>query len=74
MLANKTSRCSQQKNTTPGLFHLLKTAAAAAFGVQSKKNLETDFSQKTIIPYIVIGVLFTALFVLSLVAIVSLVV
>ncbi|TVZ39293.1 Protein of unknown function (DUF2970) [Alteromonadaceae bacterium 2753L.S.0a.02] len=58
----------------PGFFSLLKTAAAAAFGVQSDRNREADFSQKTVIPYIVIGILFTAAFIGTLIVIVSFVV
>ncbi|SMF38918.1 Protein of unknown function [Alteromonadaceae bacterium Bs31] len=62
------------KKPSPSTLHLLKTAAAAAFGVQSKENLEEDFSQKSVIPYIIIGIVFTGLFVLSLIALVSVII
>lgn len=63
-----------QEKPSPSMWHFVKTTLAAAVGVQSQKNLETDFSQKSIVPFIIAGVVFTAIFLLSLIAIVSLVV
>ncbi|WP_185236160.1 DUF2970 domain-containing protein [Teredinibacter franksiae] len=59
---------------SPSFLQLLKTAAAAAFGVQSDKNRELDFSQSSVMPYILVGIVFTMIFVAVLVGIVSLVV
>ena len=39
------------------------SVCAAAFGVQSRKNLDRDFNQSSILPFIVIGILFTVLFI-----------
>ncbi|BFM07130.1 DUF2970 domain-containing protein [Halioxenophilus aromaticivorans] len=46
---------------------------AAAFGVQSKDNLDKDFSSNRVLPYIVGGVLFTITFVLIVALVVRLV-
>lgn len=70
---SSTSPDTEDSNKT-GIGHLIKTTLAAAIGVQSDKNREKDFSQKSIVPYVIMGVIFTALFVLTLIGIVSLVV
>lgn len=57
-----------------GLWHLVISTLGAAFGVQSHKIHEKDFQQSSPIPYIIAGIVFTALFILSLVFIVSLVI
>lgn len=57
-----------------GIWHYVKTSLAAAVGVQSTQNRELDFSQSSIIPYIITGVVFTALFVMTLIFVVSLIV
>ena len=57
----------------PNVFKLCFSAMAAAFGVQSRKNLEEDFKQSSIVPFILAGVIFTALFVGALVLIVKVV-
>ena len=46
---------------------------AAAFGVQSSRNRERDFSQGNYRHFIVAGVVFTALFVLTVIVVVRLV-
>lgn len=42
----------------------------ASFGVQSNKNRERDFGQKSLVPFIVAALLFTAAFVTILLLIV----
>lgn len=64
----------QEHRKKLGIWHYVKTSLAAAVGVQSNKNRELDFSQSSIIPYVITGVAFTALFVLALIFIVSLIV
>ncbi len=44
---------------------IVLTTIAAAFGVQSSKNHERDFKQRSIVPYVVAGVVFTVVFVLA---------
>ena len=53
------------------LLQLLGSALAAAFGVQSSKNRERDFSRGKPMQFIIIGVVLTALFVLVVVATVN---
>ncbi len=53
---------------------VVKSVLAAALGVQSQKNLEHDGQQNGVAPYIVVGVLVLALFVLTLIGVVALVI
>lgn len=53
----------------PTLGGLIKTTLFAAVGVQSDTNRERDFSQSSPTPYIIMGVVFTALFIGSLILI-----
>jgi Protein of unknown function (DUF2970) len=46
---------------------------SAAFGVQSSRNRERDFNQGSYRQFIIAGVIFTVLFVATLVAVVNLV-
>lgn len=50
------------------------SVCAAAFGVQSRKNLDQDFSRSTVIPFIVAGLVFTVVFILAVYAVVKMVV
>lgn len=45
----------------------------ASFGVQSSRNRERDFKSRSIMPFVVAALLFTVIFVLALVGVVSLV-
>ncbi len=56
------------------LIRLIFSTVAAAFGVQSETNRQHDFQQKSIMPYLLAGLLFTAIFLGSLIFIVSLIV
>lgn len=58
---------------SPGALAVLLSVVAAAFGVQSEKNRERDFSEGNPIVYIVAGLVFTVLFVLTLIGVVMLV-
>ena len=49
------------------------SAAAAAFGVQSRANRERDFARGKPLHFIVAGILFTAVFVLVVASVVHLV-
>ena len=46
---------------------------AAAFGVQNSKNRERDFSHGNPLAFIVAGLIFTVLFVMTIVGVVNLV-
>lgn len=55
------------------LLEMLQSVLAAAFGVQSNKNRTRDFSRGKPSHFILLGLLFTSLFVLVLIAVVHLV-
>lgn len=65
---------SPEEKSRPGFFAVMLSVIAAAFGVQSEDNRERDFSQGNPVVYIVAGLVFTAVFVLTLIGIVALVV
>lgn len=52
---------------------MLQSVLAAAFGVQSGKNRSRDFSRGKPSHFIILGVLFTGLFVVVLLAVVKLI-
>lgn len=52
---------------------LIGTILAAAFGVQSSRARERDFSQRSPWPFIIGGILFGIMFVLTLVFLVSMI-
>lgn len=58
----------------PTFWQIVMSTLAAAFGVQKRKNLERDFSQQSFFPYIVAGIIFTLLFIASILGIIMLVV
>lgn len=63
----------EEKSTTPtrpGLKRLILSMLAGLVGVQSDKNRVSDFSSSSIWPFIIGGVVFTALFVLALILLV----
>ncbi len=65
---------NEQENNKPlTLREMLQSVLAAAFGVQSGKNRARDFSRGKPSHFIVLGVLFTAVFALALFALVKLV-
>lgn len=55
----------------PGWLTIAKSVIASLFGVQSHKNYQRDFSQGNLVSYIVMGVVFVTLFVLSLILLVN---
>ena len=64
---------SAPENETISFAQLLKSVMAAFLGVQSNANRERDFKHGKISHFIVIGLLFGLIFVLTLVGIVQLV-
>ncbi|MDC8832114.1 DUF2970 domain-containing protein [Alteromonas gilva] len=54
----------------PGLLRIVQSVIASAFGVQSHKNYQQDFTQSSVVPYVVVGVVFVVLLVVSLVLLV----
>jgi len=67
---------SQEDAEEPSLsfLQIAGSAVAAAFGVQSSRNRERDFSRGKISHFVVAGVVFTAAFVLIMILVVNLVI
>lgn len=62
-----------QVNPFKRYWQLLKSVAASMFGVQSHANYQRDFQEKSFVPFLIVGVVFVVLFVISLVLVVNLV-
>lgn len=61
---------SQNKNK-PSLGQVVKSVMGAAFGVQSSQTQDRDFQQKSPWVFIVGGLVFAAIFVVTLIVIVN---
>ena len=70
---NNEATQDQSPPRKPGVGKIMQSILAGAFGVQSDKRRQEDFSSHSPVPYIVAGLLFTATFVVSLIIIVKLV-
>ena len=70
---NKNKNGENEKPRGPGVLKITQSILAGAFGVQSNKNRQEDFSSQSPTPYIVAGLIFTGLFVGGLILIVNLV-
>ena len=70
-----TNQDHQSEDTEKGLtiLQLIGSTLAAAFGVQSSKNRNRDFSRGKPSQFIIVGIVFTVLFVLGIVSVVRLV-
>ena len=55
------------------VWQVISSVLAAAIGVQSEENRKRDFASDSIWPFVIGGVIFTLLFVLSLLGLVLLV-
>jgi hypothetical protein len=60
-------------NQEPNFLQVMLSVMSAALGVQNSKNRERDFEHGNPLVFIAAGLIFTVLFVLTLVGIVSLV-
>jgi hypothetical protein len=67
------SKMTKNDPKKPHFWQIVLSTMAAAFGVQSRKNQERDFTGGSIYTYIVAGILFTFLFVMGVKALVSMV-
>lgn len=63
----------EQPEKPAGLLTVTMSVLAAALGVQTEENRKRDFDQKSPVPYILGGLIFTVLFVLTLIGVVMLV-
>ncbi len=57
----------------PNLLHVFKSVLASFFGVQSSKARERDFTHGKPAHYIIVGVILTAIFILTVWSVVKLV-
>lgn len=57
----------------PGILQIIQSTLAAAFGVQTEKARKRDFTHGRPLPFIIAGVVFTVLFIITLVVIVNVV-
>ncbi|MFZ2207172.1 MAG: DUF2970 domain-containing protein [Porticoccaceae bacterium] len=57
----------------PGFLSIVRSTLSAAIGVQSSKNRERDFTQGSPFAFIAAGIIFTVLFILTVVTVVHLV-
>lgn len=64
---------NEEENKPLTLWEMLQSVLSAALGVQSGKNRARDFSRGKPSHFIILGVLFTAVFVLVIFAVVKLV-
>lgn len=67
-----TANDTENRASKPRWWRLLISLLAGLVGVQSDKNRVSDFSSGSIWPFIIGGVLFTVLFVFSLIGLVTL--
>ncbi|CAA0089234.1 Uncharacterised protein [Zhongshania aliphaticivorans] len=63
----------KEKSKKTGLFAVIGSVFAAAFGVQSSKNRERDFTQGRLINYVIAGIIFVAVFIVSVFTVVQMV-
>ncbi|MCF6251281.1 MAG: DUF2970 domain-containing protein [Methylococcaceae bacterium] len=54
-----------------GLIDVIKSVIAAGIGIQSKKNRELDFEHGSLSQYLIVGLIATLLFIITIVFIVS---
>jgi hypothetical protein len=70
----KDSTPTQEEPREPGFREVVMSVLAAALGVQTSKNRERDFTKGNPLVFIAAGLLFTILFVLTLVGVVNLII
>lgn len=52
---------------------VVRSVGAAMLGVQSRTRAEEDFTSPSIVPYVIVGIIFVVIFVTTLIIIVNLV-
>jgi len=72
-IRDDTRQTPQDTRDAMSVRDVVGSVLSAAFGVQSSRNRERDFSRGSYRQFIIAGVIFTALFVATLVAVVKIV-
>jgi hypothetical protein len=62
-----------EEKKSPSILKVVFSVIAAAFGVQSSKNSERDFTTGNLLVFIAVGLIFTILFIMTLIGVVSLI-
>jgi len=70
---NQTEQKDTDEPARLSFWQLLKSTLSAFIGVQSNANRERDFSQGKISQFVLMGILFGAVFVLTIIGVVQLV-
>ncbi len=65
------SNSDNDQQSGPSLSRIIRSTLAGAIGVQSNKNREEDFKNGNIWVYVVSGIIFTALFILTITTVVK---
>lgn len=73
-MTNVSETKNNKNGNKPGILKIMQSVLAGAIGVQSNRRREEDFSSQSPWPYIIAGVLFTAIFVAGLIVVVQLVI
>ena len=73
MVESHMDKENEKQEKPPTAIEVGLSVIAAAFGVQSSKNRERDFSRGNPLVFIMAGLIFTVLFVLTIVGVVYLV-
>ncbi len=63
----------QPEEKAPGTMQIVRSVFAAAFGVQSSKNQQRDFKHGKARVFIIAGIVFTLLFIVTVFSVVRLV-
>jgi hypothetical protein len=71
--SEKDSTPTQEETREPGFWDVVVSVLAAALGVQTSKNRERDFTKGNPLVFISAGLIFTILFVLTLLGVVNLI-
>ncbi len=66
-------RIENPNEAPPGLWQVVQSVAAAFFGVQSERNRQRDFTRGKPSQFIIIGLIATALFVVTMILAVNLI-
>lgn len=70
-MSRETENNKNARPGSPGILKIMQSILAGAFGVQSDRRRQEDFSSHSPWPYIIAGILFTAVFVATLVLVVQ---
>jgi len=62
-----------EKQKSPSILKVVFSVIAAAFGVQSSKNSERDFTTGNLLVFLAVALIFTILFVMTIIGVVNLV-